>query len=85
MLDLQLLSSADTSMQLINDIVGRKDLETGSDLSSCTTQIEVVDFVFEKRRIKLVDTPGFDNVSLSSTKVFQMIAKYLQERLDHYC
>jgi len=63
---------------LINDITGRRDQEVGNNLDSCTTEIDTVDFVFERRRIKLVDTPGFDNISVSSTKVFQMIAKYLQ-------
>ena len=53
-------------------------------LESCTREIGVGLFTlpsshqeWPNRRIVLVDTPGFDDTSLSDTDVLKMIALYL--------
>ncbi|KAJ1303487.1 hypothetical protein OPQ81_011674 [Rhizoctonia solani] len=42
-----------------------------------TKRTEVIDLHFEEQTFELIDTPGFDNVSMSNVEVFLDIANYL--------
>lgn len=65
------------SFQFINLVSGSK-LIVGDGLKSCTASVSRSN-VFELfgRRIALVDTPGFDDTTISDTDVLKMIALYL--------
>lgn len=49
-------------------------------LASDTSDIKVTNWKFARRRVKLVDTPGFDDTVLSDIAVLKKIADYLQAR-----
>ena len=54
------------------------NLRVGTGLEPTTTQIQLSnEFVLDGRRIVLIDTPGFDDVTLSDTDVLKMIAEFL--------
>jgi hypothetical protein len=65
---------------LINSLTGRKSVKVSDKLASDTSEIKVTDWTFARRRVKLVDTPGFDDTYLSDTEVLLMIADFLQGR-----
>ena len=67
------------STQLINFITGRSNAKIGHALESMTKELQVVNWTYQNRSIKLVDTPGFDDTYTSSADVFQMIAEYLRD------
>ena len=43
-----------------------------------TVEVQRADeFTLDGRRVVLIDTPGFDNTSMSDTEVLKMIASFL--------
>ena len=55
------------------------DLAVSDGLESCTDTVQTVDaFYLDERRLVLVDTPGFDDTTLSSTDVLKIIAAFLE-------
>ena len=47
-------------------------------LESCTAEVQLSDqFTLDRRRVVLIDTPGFDDTSKSDTEILQMIAAFL--------
>ncbi|KAF9562578.1 hypothetical protein CPC08DRAFT_373207 [Agrocybe pediades] len=66
-----------TNFQFINLLSG-SDFRVGDHLESCTKEVQVSDpFEIDGRVISLIDTPGFDDTSISDTTVLNMIATYL--------
>jgi hypothetical protein len=63
--------------QFVNLISG-SNLGVGSGLKSCTDNVQTVDFTLDGRRVVLIDTPGFDDTTLSDTDVLNMIAAFLE-------
>lgn len=61
----------------ISKVTGRKDLQIGHDLTSCTRDIQVIATKIGDRTVRFVDTPGFSDTNLSDAEVLQMIADYL--------
>lgn len=56
------------------------DVTIGHDLSSCTMEIGIHSFFYKnKRRIYLIDTPGFDDTNRSDTDVLKDIAFFLTQ------
>ena len=61
----------------INMLSG-SNLRIGRELESCTSDVEVAKpFDLDGRMISLIDTPGFDDTTLSAASVLNMIAAYL--------
>ncbi|KAI8953268.1 hypothetical protein F4801DRAFT_538048 [Xylaria longipes] len=54
-----------------------KSATISSGLHSCTDSIDVYDFMFNGRRIHLVDTPGFNNTSHSDIDILGILASWL--------
>ncbi|KAI0416278.1 P-loop containing nucleoside triphosphate hydrolase protein [Xylaria grammica] len=61
----------------ISKVTGRKDLNIGHSLTSCTRDIEVIETEIDGRTVHFVDTPGFSDTTLSDTEILQLIADYL--------
>lgn len=56
------------------------DVTIGHDLTSCTTEIGIHSFLHKnKRRIYLIDTPGFGDTNRSDTDVLKDIAFFLTQ------
>ncbi|CAE6462514.1 unnamed protein product [Rhizoctonia solani] len=61
----------------VND-ASRSNLQIGHDLPSCTKIVQVGPiFSFDGRTIQLIDTPGFDDTTLTDTEILQQIAEFL--------
>ncbi|OCH83800.1 hypothetical protein OBBRIDRAFT_892121 [Obba rivulosa] len=61
----------------INTISG-SNLQVGNGLKSCTSAVErSCHFQLFGRNITLIDTPGFDDTTISDTDILKMIAAYL--------
>lgn len=59
-------------------MASNSNLRVGTNSESGTTQIQVSnEFVLDRRRVVLIDTPGFDDDTLSDTKVLKMITEFL--------
>ena len=65
------------SKQFINLISG-SNFTVGNGLRSCTDSVQTVDFDLDGRRVVLIDTPGFDDTTMSDTDVLNMIAAFLE-------
>jgi GTPase Era involved in 16S rRNA processing len=47
-------------------------------LESCTAEVQLTGtFTLDERKVLLIDTPGFDDTSMSDTDVLKMIAAFL--------
>ena len=54
------------------------DLAVGEGLKSCTSKVETAStFELSGKLVTLVDTPGFDDTTVSDTDILKMIAIYL--------
>jgi len=54
------------------------DLLVGTDLESCTTDVQLAnEFILDGRTVELIDTPGFDDTSKSDADVLEMVAAFL--------
>jgi len=48
------------------------------DLESCTPEVQLADeFTLDRRRVVLIDTPGFDDTTKSDTDILNKIAAFL--------
>jgi GTP1/Obg family GTP-binding protein len=64
-------------VQFIN-LVSGANLGVGQGLRSCTDKVQIAGaFDLDGRRVVLIDTPGFDDTTLSDTDVLKMIAAFL--------
>ncbi|KAI3317705.1 P-loop containing nucleoside triphosphate hydrolase protein [Xylariaceae sp. AK1471] len=61
----------------ISKVTGRRDLNIGHSLTSCTRDIEVIETKIDGQVVRFVDTPGFSDTNLSDSEVLQLIAEYL--------
>jgi hypothetical protein len=60
------------------NLLSESNLDVGKGLRSCTKTVQPADhFELDGRRVVLIDTPGFDDTSLSDTDVLGMTAAYL--------
>ena len=66
------------SFQFVN-LASNSNLKVGNDLDSCTSQISCSNtFELLGRTVQLIDTPGFDDSSVSDTQILRRIALYLE-------
>lgn len=64
-------------LQFVN-LVSGSQLKVGDGLESCTAEVQISPpFEFDGRKVALIDTPGFDDSSMSDADVLKMIATYL--------
>ncbi|EMD41344.1 hypothetical protein CERSUDRAFT_89911 [Gelatoporia subvermispora B] len=60
------------------NLVSGSSLAVGNTLDSCTTEIQESQvFELDGRRVKLIDTPGFDDSDRSDAEIFNQIAEFL--------
>lgn len=60
------------------NLASNSRLRVGSSLESCTESVELSEpFELQGRRIRLIDTPGFDDSSKSDAEVLSTIANFL--------
>jgi len=60
------------------NLASGSNLREGSGLESCTNEVQTsVPFHIGRQQIILIDTPGFDDTSLTDTDVLKLIAAYL--------
>lgn len=60
------------------NLASNSTLRVGSSLESCTESVELSEpFELQGRRIRLIDTPGFDDSSKSDAEVLNTIATFL--------
>ncbi|GJE89960.1 GTP-binding protein [Phanerochaete sordida] len=72
-------SGKSTFTNLLSD----SDLAVGEGLKSCTTKVETANtFELYGKLITLVDTPGFDDTTVSDTDILKMIAVYLSSTYE---
>jgi hypothetical protein len=72
----KLAANIDGRPKFINLVSGGA-LEVGRGLESCTSEVQTVSFHLDGRRVRLVDTPGFDDNDKSDTDILTMIVGYL--------
>lgn len=66
-----------TFFQFIN-LVSGSHLAISDALKSCTTDVQLSNtFELDGRSVVLVDTPGFDDTTISDTDILKRIAVYL--------
>ena len=53
------------------------DVGIGHDLESCTSEIGMTKMSFPDYEIVFVDTPGFDNTTISDSEILKMISDWL--------
>jgi len=60
------------------NLISGSNLGVGEGLRSCTNKVQATEpFYLDGRRVVLIDTPGFDDTSLSDTDVLNMMASFL--------
>ena len=65
------------SAQFIN-VASGSSLRVGTGLGSCTSDVKLADkFTLDGRTVILIDTPGFDDTSMSDTDILKVIAAFL--------
>ena len=56
-------------------------LRVGTDLELRTPEVQLSnEFVVDGRKVVLIDTPGFDDVTQSETDILRMVAAFLETR-----
>ncbi|KAI1114496.1 P-loop containing nucleoside triphosphate hydrolase protein [Nemania sp. NC0429] len=61
----------------IADCTGRKDVEIGHDLESCTNSVAIFRENLNGRDVYLIDTPGFDDTNKEDVEILTAVAHYL--------
>ena len=65
--------------QFANLASGSDDLKVGTDLFSCTSEIQLSKpFTIDGRKVVLIDTPGFNDTEMSDSKILAMITTFLE-------
>ena len=60
------------------NLISGSELAVGCGLKSCTSKVETANtFEYFGKMVTLVDTPGFDDTTVSDTDILKMIAVYL--------
>ncbi|EKM58588.1 uncharacterized protein PHACADRAFT_90161, partial [Phanerochaete carnosa HHB-10118-sp] len=66
------------------NLVSGSNLAVGEDLTSCTAKVETANtFELFGKLVTLVDTPGFDDTTVSDTDILKMIAVYLSSTYEN--
>lgn len=62
-------------------MTGDKRIVVGSGLGSCTKTVESSSvFEMEGHLVELVDTPGFNDDTMTDTDVLKLIAEWMEEK-----
>lgn len=63
------------------NLVSGSNLSTSAGLESCTQDVQVASvFKLDDRFVKLIDTPGFDDINKSEVEILKLIADYLADQ-----
>jgi len=67
----------------VNLASGSEDLKVGTDLNSCTSDIQLSKpFTFDRRRVLLIDTPGFNDTTKGDFEILRMITAFLERTYE---
>ena len=70
-------------LQFIN-LASGSNLRVGMGLESCTAEVKIADeFTLDGRTVALIDTPGFDDTSMSDGEILKIIAAFLATEQVH--
>ena len=65
--------------QFANLASGSDDLKVGTNLHSCTSEIQLSKpFTLDGRRVVLIDTPGFNDTTKGDFEILSMITAFLE-------
>ncbi|KJA19828.1 hypothetical protein HYPSUDRAFT_43940 [Hypholoma sublateritium FD-334 SS-4] len=82
-LSIAIMGPTGTGKTSFINMLSGSNLRIGRELESCTCDVEVAKpFDIDGRMISLIDTPGFDDTTLSAASVLNMIAAYLSYSYD---
>lgn len=63
------------------NLASGSDLPTSASLHSCTEVVQLApEFSFEGRRIRFIDTPGFDDTDRSEVEILRIIKDFLENQ-----
>ena len=69
--------SSPSRLQFIN-LASGSNLRIGLGLESCTAEVKLADkFTLDGRAVTLIDTPGFDDTSMSDAEILKINAAFL--------
>ncbi|OCH89851.1 hypothetical protein OBBRIDRAFT_756015 [Obba rivulosa] len=72
------MGASGTGKSTFINLVSNSSLAVGTTLDSCTAEVQASQtFELDGRRVKLVDTPGFDDSEKSDVEIFNQIAEFL--------
>ena len=70
-------------LQFINEYLGKSAARTSPKYESCTPNVEShIHTLSSKRRIVLVDTPGFNDTHEDETEILRRVAVWLAASYD---
>ncbi|KAF8896186.1 P-loop containing nucleoside triphosphate hydrolase protein [Infundibulicybe gibba] len=66
------------------NLASGSELRVGNGLESCTSAVEIAQpFKLDGRKVVLIDTPGFDDTTITDAEVLRMIAAFLTLTYRH--
>ncbi|CAL1717185.1 unnamed protein product [Somion occarium] len=73
------MGATGTGKSTFINLASGANLAVGDGLKSCTSEVLYShEFILDGRRVLLIDTPGFDDTTVSDTDILKMIALHLQ-------
>lgn len=78
---IQCVADTHAHAQFIN-LASDSNMPVSSGLKSCTTEVAISErFTVDGERVRLVDTPGFDDAARSDAEVLNIVAGFLTKEL----
>lgn len=78
------MGATGTGKSTFINLASGMNLAVGDDLMSCTSEVTYShEFILDGRRVILMDTPGFDDTTVSDTDILRMISLHLHTTYEH--
>ncbi|KAH8103310.1 P-loop containing nucleoside triphosphate hydrolase protein [Cristinia sonorae] len=79
-LTVAVMGATGTGKSTFVNLASGSNFQVGEGLKSCTPVVQISEpFVLSGRRMRLIDTPGFDDTTKSDSEVLRMIADFLAD------
>ncbi|KAH7081490.1 P-loop containing nucleoside triphosphate hydrolase protein [Paraphoma chrysanthemicola] len=66
----------------INQLAGKKVVQEGAELDSCTQECQLVPVSIGSSKVLLIDTPGFDDTARTDSEILTEIARLLSAQYE---